>query len=192
MLTILKNETRDLHTATENENLANKIIDKSISQEEFYLLLVQNYVAYALTESAIAEHLEDFQPEKAAVLQQDLKNLGIQPPDLKNYTYSFSFGNIAEALGAQYVVEGSALGGMVIAKHLKKCPPLQNIPAQNFFSGKRENLADWKKYQNKMEKYSFTASEKEQMLEKAKETFNFFRKVFQDKNLKKYIPTKRY
>ncbi|TQD35394.1 biliverdin-producing heme oxygenase [Haloflavibacter putidus] len=192
MLTTLKNETRDLHTATENENLANKIIDKSISKEEFHLLLLQNYVAYALTENAIADNLDDFQPEKAAVLQKDLKNLSIQSPNLNNYTYSFSCKNSAEALGAQYVVEGSALGGMVIAKHLKKCPPLANLPTQNFFSGKRENLADWKKFQNKMEEYSFTASQKEQMLEKAKETFNFFRKVFQDKNLKKYIPTKSF
>lgn len=173
----LKAETQVLHDRIEEKNLARQIMDGSIELETYKLLLLQNYIAYRQTESEIQRFLPGYTGSKHLQLRQDLENLGMTAaiPFKKE---NFQCNSPAEAFGAAYVVEGSAMGGMVLAKKLKTCAALEDLPAQNFFSGDKENLKDWRNFKEELEQYCFSEAEEAEAIEKAKETFRFFEKIF--------------
>ncbi len=173
----LKEETRELHEQIEDKNLARQIMDHSISLETYKLLLLQNYIAYRETETEIQKFLPHYKGKKHIQLKQDLEELEISEgiPVKKDI---FKCNSRAEAFGAAYVVEGSALGGMVLAKNLSKCKGLDRINQYFFFNGNKDNLQDWKSFKEELEKYPFTEAEEKEAVEKAKDTFRFFEKVF--------------
>ena len=170
-----KEATKELHQQVEDENLARHIIDHSIDLETYRLLLSQNYLAYKTTETAIAGYINGYAGTKHQQLKKDLDNLGIPKASLdKNFTCS----SLAEAFGAAYVVEGSALGGMVIAKNIKKCSGLSSINTHYFFSGDRDNLKSWNDFKDQLAQQEFSEKQEQEATEKAKDTFRFFRRVF--------------
>ena len=97
---------------------------------------------------------------------------------LQETPHVFSCNNIAEAFGAAYVVEGSALGGMVISRNISKCDGLSELKEQVFFSGDRENLRSWEVFKKQLSEQNFSEEEAAAATEKAMETFRFFGKVF--------------
>ena len=178
MIEQLREATRELHEQIEQENEAKKILDHTITLEEYKQLLLQNYIAYHTTENEISGHLADYRGKKHEQLQMDLENLNMDSSLSSGIQADFKCRTAAEALGAAYVVEGSALGGMVIAKELKKCPALSRIEKHYFFSGNRENMQEWKLFKKQLEEREWTEEESAQAVEKAKETFRFFGEVF--------------
>ncbi|WP_209309937.1 biliverdin-producing heme oxygenase [Salinimicrobium oceani] len=177
MIQRLKEETRELHEQVEGQNLAKLIMNHSMDLETYKLLLLQNFIAYRATETEIKKHLPQFKGEKHQQLALDLSPLKISS-EIPSENDIFECRSTAEALGAAYVVEGSALGGMVIAKHIPSCDGLKDIDPPHFFSGSKSNLEDWKNFKITLEQYPFTEIEKVQAISKAKETFLFFERVF--------------
>lgn len=178
MIEKLRQETRKLHEEIEGKNPANKILDRTIDLESYKLLLLNNYRAYSTTETEIKKFWPLYLGKKHLELQKDLKQLGISVDSpVKNDT--FECHSRAEALGAAYVVEGSALGGMVLAKNLKNCAALKRIERHYFFSGDKENLQDWRNFKRELEQYKFSKTEEKEAIEKAKDTFKFFSTVFE-------------
>lgn len=177
MIEKLKEETRDLHEEVEKDNLAGQIMDHSIDEETYSLLLLQNYFAYRSVESAIFEWLPKMKPVKYLQLEQDLRALKIPFFEIP-FSAEFSCNNRAEAFGAAYVVEGSALGGMLIAKNLKRCQKLESIEEFYFFNGNKNNLDSWKGFKNAIFEEDFSEEESQMCIEKARDTFRFFKKVF--------------
>lgn len=177
MIQRLKEETRELHERVEEQNLAKQIMDHSINLETYKLLLLQNYIAYRATETAIKDFIPEYSGKKHKQLEQDLEQLEISaeiPP--KNDI--FECRSKAEALGAAYVVEGSALGGMLLARNLRKCGNLSTIEQHHFFNGNKENLKDWNDFKVQLEQYSFSEAGELEAIDKAKETFRFFESIF--------------
>ena len=180
MIQKLKEKTHELHEQVEAQNLANQIMDHSIDLETYKLLLLQNFLAYKATETAIKQFLPGFNGRKHQQLQQDLEQLGVT-------SQTFSINDIfechskAEALGAAYVVEGSALGGMLLAKNLRKCEQLASVDQHHFFNGDKENLKEWNSFKALIEQYEFSQAEEIEALEKAPETFRFFKSIFNRK-----------
>lgn len=177
MIEKLKEETRQLHGEVEQDNLASRIMDHSIDLEVYKLLLLQNYFAYRSTENAIFEWLPELQPGKFRTLEQDLEALKVAFSEI-SFSSEFSCKNRAEAFGAAYVVEGSALGGMLIAKNLKKCEALKEVDDFYFFSGNKNDLEAWKNFKTLLLTEEFSETEENMAIQKAKETFVFFKKVF--------------
>ncbi len=177
MLNKLREATRQLHEKLEGNNLAGKIIDHSISQEEYELLLFQNFLAYAKVENAVEKYLPFENPSKAEKIKQDLRNLGITKPETA-WDFSFECHSEAEALGASYVVEGSAMGGMMIGKEIPKCGSLQELPEQHFFSGSRESAKGWNQFLKLMRNREFSEEETDAASKKAMETFKLFEAAF--------------
>src|SRR5690606_22813112 len=183
MLTKLKNATEVLHREIEKDNLAALIISNKISLEEYKLLLLQNYIAYSVTEPAIAKHLDHYKIQKSPRLLRDMDHLGVICTPNPKLREMFRIINRAEALGAAYVVEGSALGGMMISKQIPNCPGLTEIPEHHFFNGDRENVKSWNAFSKFIKTQDFTALEEIQAIDKAKETFIFFGDVFKSTKL---------
>ncbi len=174
----LREATSQLHQDIEKDNLAGRIMAHDISLEEYKLLLLQNYVAYKVTEKALKKNLKNYRGEKAERLEEDLKNLKLDTSIATAYNEKFTILNRAEALGAAYVVEGSSLGGMIIAKEIKNCPALSQISSHSFFNGDRNNVKSWNVFSKSLKKENFTQEEELQAINKAKETFLFFGEVF--------------
>lgn len=183
MMNKLRVETRELHEEIEKDNLAGLIISNKIEMEEYKLLLLQNYIAYKITETEIAKHLHNFNTTKSEQLQQDLEALEVDYSLEGKYLEEFSCKNKAEAIGAAYVVEGSALGGMLISRQLKNCANLANIERHHFFNGNKDNLKSWKDFSKEIDTTTLSPEEEAKAVEMAKETFRFFGKVFREVRL---------
>lgn len=177
MLNRLRKETEELHHRLEGDNLANKIMNHSITLEEYKLLLFQNFLAYSIVEKELRRYIAGFKSEKSEKLSQDLINLGFSNLNTEQGP-GFKCLNEAEAIGAAYVIEGSAMGGMVIGKEIASCSALAHLPPQNFFSGERDSIKSWNSYLKFLRSREFTESEKKVAADKARETFRLFEKVY--------------
>ena len=175
MLSKLREATKVQHENLESENLANKIMDHSITLEEYKLLLFQNYIAYKASEDQIQKFLPEQVSDKATTLRKDLKNLEVSNLD---YELEFNCNSEAEAIGAAYVIEGSAMGGMLIGKEVSNCPNLSDVPEQNFFNGKRDNIKSWNNFLKFVRSRDFTDTEEQIAAKKAQETFDLFGRAF--------------
>lgn len=175
MTTRFKAATAELHREVETENLARFIMDHSIERETYELLLLQNYLAYKTTESAIASHIEGYKGNKHLLLAKDIENLQLERPELP---LAFNCNSRAAAFGAAYVVEGSALGGLVLATHISKCPGLDTIGKHYFFNGSKENLANWNRFKEGLGAQDFSEEELDEAIQKAQDTFRFFQRIY--------------
>lgn len=177
MLNKLRESTRKLHEELEGKNLASKIMDHSISREEYELLLFQNLLAYSKVEGTISGYFPLDSPSKTEKIKADLANMGVENPDLK-WNQSFHCKNEIEALGAAYVMEGSALGGMMIGEEIKNCNALKGLPKQQFFSASKDSAKGWKRFLKLIKSRDFTTEEAEIASQKAIETFQLFDSAF--------------
>ncbi|WP_240095646.1 biliverdin-producing heme oxygenase [Christiangramia crocea] len=176
MLNRLREATAELHKKLEGENLANKIMDHSISPEEYKLLLYQNFIAYSAVERNLIEFIPGQTRDKSNRLKQDLSKMGVN--DLDESIFKFRCENEAEAIGAAYVIEGSAMGGMIIGKEVENCSSLKHLPRQTFFTGTRESMKGWNEFLKFLRSREFSETEKELAANKARETFKLFEKAF--------------
>lgn len=181
MINKLREETQDLHEEIEQYSLAKQILEHNIDLHTYKLLLWQNYIAYAATETQVEPFL-NFSSKKHLQLKKDLFQLGMKPK-IPSKIPLFECHNEAEAYGAAYVIEGSALGGMLIAKNLKKCDSLKDIETHHFFNGDKTNLDSWKSFKDQLASKNFDEGEQQEAIEKAKDTFRFFGEIMQLNNL---------
>lgn len=193
LLKELRAATSALHERIEQQNLAQAILDHSMALETYKILLLLNYQAYLHLESRLINFLPQLKADKAARLKRDLEALEVVLPDPSaNPSFELNINSGAEAFGAAYVVEGSALGGMLIARHLPQCEQLKELPPQHFFSGDKASLAAWNVFKQELANQDFKQAEVQALLAKAWETFLFFESVYQSyfpltsKNRNKY------
>ena len=139
----LKRETRELHEEIEKHSLAKLILEHTIDCNTHKLMLWQNYVAYKITGTEVASQLKDYLPTKYLKLEKDLFQLKVQA-EIPAEIPLFECQSTAEAYGAAYVIEDSALGGMLLAKNLENCQQLNHIERHHFFNGDKTALNSWK------------------------------------------------
>ncbi|WBL26963.1 biliverdin-producing heme oxygenase [Zunongwangia sp. HGR-M22] len=187
MLETLRKETSDLHKEIESDNAASLIMDHAITLEEYRTLLLQNFLAYRIVEDEIKQFYPNFSTDKSERLAIDLKMLGVEfETALSYFKNDFYCRDKIEALGASYVLEGSAMGGMLIAKELQHCEHLKDISQHHFFNGDRKNVEGWKQFMKEVSSKEFTEEEIQIATAKAQETFRFFGKVFNYNPLNQY------
>jgi heme oxygenase len=119
----LREATRDSHDRVEREL---RLLDGSLTPHRYREVLGRFYGYYAVLEPALdawhgREGLLDWPARrKLHLLAADLGELGApDPADLPLCPEVPAIRSSAEALGALYVVEGSTLGGAVIARRLR-------------------------------------------------------------------------
>lgn len=147
----LKEQTKQQHDDTEAKLQSQKIFDKSYTLDDYKTLLIHNYKLISRYEPQIQENLKNY-PElkldlrsKIIALKTDLDNLNIKT---ESEVPTQNLENEAEAFGALYVMEGSTLGGNVIAKQLKKNPEFENVEF-NYFGVYGENTGPyWQEFKS--------------------------------------------
>ncbi|MBW2961753.1 biliverdin-producing heme oxygenase [Mesonia aestuariivivens] len=180
MLNKFREATHQLHKDIESENLAELIMQHNITLEEYKKLLLQNYIAYYVTERAIQQQLPTYTSDKSENLAKDLAQLGVKIENSNKFIQQYQLNSPAEAWGAWYVVEGSSLGGMMIAKNIKECDELAAIENHHFFNGKRQSVDGWRQFTKDLKHQEFSKSEENEAIQKAKDTFIFFGNVFKE------------
>lgn len=178
MLKNLREATRQLHEEIEQDNLAAKIMSHEISLGEYKLLLLQNYIAYKITEEQISSHLDNWKSDKSLRLKKDLEFLNVDTSVLVGFNNRFKISNKTEALGATYVVEGSALGALQISKELPHCQSLAQLDKPHYFNAERNSMEAWNSFLKRLRNSEFSEEEKSIAAQKAQETFRFFGEVF--------------
>ncbi|MVN23267.1 biliverdin-producing heme oxygenase [Mucilaginibacter arboris] len=133
---VLKQATSKQHHDLEQLMLVDKIMNGTLSAEEYQKILQTNYIIHACFEQQLFESLDqNLQNElninnriKLPALLKDLQELDIDAPETEfNSKNLILIGSNAAVLGAMYVLEGATLGGNVIVKKLKVNANLQKF-----------------------------------------------------------------
>ncbi|KAA2224276.1 biliverdin-producing heme oxygenase [Chryseobacterium sediminis] len=147
----LKQNTADYHDAAEKLFNSEKIFNKTFTLEDYKKIIHTNYLMLLHSEDKIfsslsdkyAEKLQLDERKKLSLIEKDLKSLSLENQEA---SHNLEFSNEHEALGAMYVIEGSTLGGNVIAKQLSKTEGFDEVTF-NFFGCYQENTGPmWKNF----------------------------------------------
>lgn len=185
ILEVLKKETAQLHQEVEQDNLAQYIMDGSISIEQYDTLLRQNFMIYKGVEDFINSRYEKLPEEfkifagfdKTNRLAKDIMAISRLP--LPTALRVIGPRNLASIIGNLYVVEGSMVGGMMMAKKIEDCPHLAHIDIHHFYSKKTAgSISRWKGFKEAVSNLSFTELEAKTIVSSAKDTFKLFQKAY--------------
>lgn len=177
----LKQNTAEFHDAAEKLFNSEKIFNKTFTLEDYKKIINTNYLMLLHSEDQIfnslnekfAEKLQLDQRKKLPLIEKDLENLS-----LKNQatSHALEINNENEALGMMYVIEGSTLGGNVIAKQLSKTEGFDNV-AFNFFGCYQENTGPmWKNFKEVLDT-EVTEENYDEVLSGAKKLYTFLLNV---------------
>ncbi|UUO05048.1 biliverdin-producing heme oxygenase [Blastopirellula sp. J2-11] len=120
----LRSSTQQLHQQTESQLHWDQVFSSRASYQRFLLAMLRIVIP---ADAAIDRQLVHLKPEwvskrrTAAWLEEDLQNLGDSPPSRLSSTQAADFDfvdTLAKAAGVAYVLEGSAMGGAILAKSL--------------------------------------------------------------------------
>lgn len=123
-------------------------------------------------ELRLAEHV------RSPLLEADLRTLGMEPETiarLPRFAWRGRVDGDAWLMGALYVVEGSTLGGVHIARALKPLFGSDNSDGRRFFLGYGDsNGAMWRAFLSRVDDGSWSAADEDEMIAGAVATFADF------------------
>ncbi len=181
----LKKETLAIHKEVEKDNLASFIMNESITQHQYESLLRQNFKVYKAVEDFVNAHydvlpheLKTFAGyEKTNSLAKDISAFSNLP--LPRPFKIASPRDLATIVGLMYVVEGSMMGGMMMAKKLQSCAHLSHIEEHNFYNfDSKESAARWRNFKDAIDSLSFSDKEIEMAVESAIKVFTLFQESY--------------
>jgi heme oxygenase len=179
----LKSETAEHHKATEAVSYGQSIMSGTLTLEQYATLIEKNYLIHAIVEKAMADcgfipaEFELTQRNKTQSLLNDLTLLNKTVPALPSFNIQYT--NMAEALGAMYVLEGATLGGAYIFKALQRNPVVAPLGKFNYYSVCGEKIGpNWKAFQEGLIANINTTELEDKAIESAKKTFDLFKDIF--------------
>ncbi|RLJ33554.1 heme oxygenase [Chryseobacterium sp. 7] len=177
----LKQNTADYHDAAEKLFNSEKIFNKTFTLEDYKKIIHTNYLMLLHSEDQIFSNLSDKYAEKLqldarkklSLIEKDLKSLSLEN---QKVSHTLEFSNEHEALGAMYVIEGSTLGGNVIAKQLSKTEGFDEVTF-NFFGCYQESTGSmWKNFKEVLDT-EVTEENYNEVLSGAKKLYTFLLNV---------------
>ena len=154
ILSRLRRDTRPFHDAVEANPFNRALTDGTVTPADTALFLAKMYGFMQPYEAALRRHAADFGPEwqleqryRAHFILEDLATLGYlnEPPVCPALP---PLATRPQLLGALYVLEGSTLGGQVIARQLAAA----GIAGRTFFGGRAERTGPlWKQFTPQLE-----------------------------------------
>ncbi|MGE6396430.1 biliverdin-producing heme oxygenase [Chryseobacterium scophthalmum] len=177
----LKKNTAEYHDAAEKLFNSEKIFNKTFTLEDYKKIINTNYLMLLHSENKIfnnlserfSEKLQLDQRVKLPLIEKDLSSLALEN---QIASQDFELANEHEALGAMYVIEGSTLGGNVIAKQLSKTEGFDDVTF-NFFGCYQENTGSmWKNFKEVLDT-EVTEENYDEVLSGAKKLYTFLLNV---------------
>ena len=178
----LKEKTKSLHDKLEQQFQSAKIFDKTYTLDNYRKLIHFNYLFLLNFESDVfkalsketAQNLHLEKRRKLPLIEKDLSSLNIEKSEPENLP---EIVNEAEAFGVLYVMEGSTLGGNVIAKQLAKSPEFQNISFHYFNCYGEDTGVLWKNFKESLDE-NISEHQYDDVLRGAMRAFEFLLGLF--------------
>lgn len=153
----LKEETRSNHDRLERDPLSRGMLGGELSRDYYTMVLEVYYGLYAPMEDRLAAAADwgalgfDLARRmKAPMLRADLASLGLREPDVATLPRCDGLPwtpNLPAALGCMYVLEGSTLGGQLIARHVQGALSLGPGDGAAFFTSYGPEVGPlWKEF----------------------------------------------
>jgi heme oxygenase len=147
----LRSETEPHHRAVED---AVPLMHEGLDRAQYVQCLLQMYgIVAAWEERAVESAPESLKPtvlarQRRQSLQQDLEGFGVT--DLPAARPALpAMNDLPSLLGAMYVMEGSTLGGQLIARHVERVLDLKEGHGSAFFRGYGDQTGSmWKGFCN--------------------------------------------
>ena len=169
----LRSATHDIHERLHGHPALAAVQDGTIDRVAYRRLLERLYGFHISFERAAR-----IKPERSVWLERDLAALGINPERLAALPLCRGFPTMVlpEALlGALYVVEGSALGGVALARGLDGLVGVGVLDGRRFFTGhKSETGSAWRAYLARLSGTPHTAEQQATIIATATATFALF------------------
>ncbi|MDT3403454.1 biliverdin-producing heme oxygenase [Mucilaginibacter terrae] len=172
-------------TLTNHQQLEKMLVTrmKSIRSVQDYIDLLQLFYSYfGALETRIntfisAEQLPDYtHRRKSAALSKDISDLGGTPVETVSGDSLPEIENALQAFGALYVIEGSTLGGKIIAKMMAQQLGITNGTGLSFFNGYGDDSAQmWDKFKQKLDLIAQDSNSENIVIEAANQTFTKFK-----------------
>ena len=180
---ILKKETDTEHQRLEKEMYVQEIFNGRLSFSQYCELIEINYIVSSSIEPeihrALPAHLQNelniVARNKISALEKDRNLLGFYNA-IANKADQQQYENIAEALGAMYVMEGATLGGNVIAKQLRKIDALKDQPFYFYTIYGQQLRANWMSFIEILNR-EVSQEDLPACIDSAKKTFDYFYRV---------------
>ena len=147
----LKENTSRYHTEAEIKFNSKKIFDQAFSINDYKNLLIAHYRLLASSENNLNNFLDQKLCEKLRYTKgKKLLNLKKDLHDFNDFIIpvesQIEINSKEEAIGVLYVIQGSSLGGNVIAKQLKRNPIFCNVNF-HYFREEGEHIgSNWKNF----------------------------------------------
>ncbi len=170
----LKDSTQASHQALEKKMVS--IIKKIKTREDYVNFLKLMYGYYSALERSVQEYVTEMEigkRRKAERLLQDISYFeSTSTPDLCKELPPIS--SHAEALGAMYVMEGSTMGGKIIARMIEGQAGIDGPSGFSFFNGYGEETSKmWEEFKTFLNR-PFDEIEKLNLILTANRTFRTF------------------
>jgi heme oxygenase len=196
----LRDATLEVHQRLHGHDGFNAVATGAISRSDYALLLARLWGFHrpfeAILEKAVAKigvsrDLEG--RRRREMLKSDLATLGatLESIDsLPQCEWLRPMESLAEVMGAMYVVEGSTLGGLHLARALGPLFGAETAEGRRFFLGYGERHgAMWRSFLSELEQSVTTVDEEVAVIEGALRTFEIFETWMNDWRAASCSPT---
>jgi heme oxygenase len=165
ILARLKEETRPYHNQLEGDPLSRGILDAELRPAYYLQVLSAYYGLYAPLEARLlsaadwpAMGFDLGRRLKTPLIERDLAAFGLEGELLRTLPMCADLPALTStpaALGCAYVLEGSTLGGQMIARHVETALGLSASAGVAFFRSYGENLGPmWKEFRSFLEAHA--------------------------------------
>lgn len=179
MLAQLRSHTGHLHSKVEEALNAQQLTDGNLRKEEYQNLLSVNYLIFKALKERLHSHpeLSPLFIDRVGDLKQDLDQLNFEPamPDGELF-YGWSTGQLT---GALYVLNGSSVGGHMIARQLEGYDWTGN---PKFYRSSPSVMKKWRSFKKYLENMETGNAESEQIIDGAKQTYGYFIFIHEELN----------
>lgn len=168
LLHALRDTTRAHHQALD---AALGFDAERITRDRYVAFLRGSLAAVTALEPSLARWLVPSSPSRAASLERDLAALGAGAPPRVD---RFEPASLPEAVGCSYVVEGSALGGAVLASRVERA--LGDAPTSYLRLHGRDPGRAWASWLRALEAHdaAMSGSDRDQACHAARRTFDLY------------------
>ena len=183
----LKEETAQAHKETEAHSRGGEIMSGTLDLDGYIDILQKNYQLHQHFEDALRniEGLNELfkggigERWRTASLIADLRLLGQEPMAYPDSQELARPGNLRQALGCMYVLEGSTLGGAVILKKLQRIPSISEHQAFGFYGFYGPALGKkWQEFGDILTNFATNREAQDEVVAFASATFESAKRIF--------------
>ncbi len=179
----LRTETAAIHARLHRHPGLSAAASGKIDSTDYRALIIRLYGFHRAFEDCVCGFVRfEDGPTRSDLLASDLEALGIGSDGRDAIPLCAAikpFLTSAEALGALYVVEGSALGGMQIARALRSASTPTGVTGYRFFSNDGVSRPGWKELLARLEEVR-DPHEERAAIDAAVSTFRVFEEWMKD------------